>query len=165
MENAVEIKRGIVSSNTIPVDIISLALAQGLKISYFNPAQSKSNTLEDVAGLLDKSNKVVYINSTDSLERQRFTIAHELGHYIYNHDEDKYGLNYRDGNRNRNSAEKQADDFAAEVLMPSPIVHRKLKEYSDAHPTISEIASLFGVSKDAMRVKLDNMGLLSTVKI
>lgn len=165
MDRAVTIKRGIVESGDIPVDIISLALKNGLKISYFNPAQSKSNTLENVSGLLDKSNNTIYINSTDSPERQRFTLAHELGHYIYNHDEDKYGLNYRDRKRDRNSAEIQADDFAGEVLMPSPILRKKLKEYSDARPTISEFATLFGVSKDAMRVKLDNMGLLSSVKI
>jgi len=165
MDSAIKIKKKIVDDGSIPVDIISLALAEGLKISYFNPAQSKSNTLESVSGLLDKASKTVYINSTDSPERQRFTLAHELGHLIYNHDEDKFGLNYRDGSRERNSAEKQADDFAAEVLMPSPIVRKKLKEYSDARPTIAEIASLFGVSKDAMRVKLENMGLLSAVKV
>jgi len=165
MDSAVAIKRSIVDSDTIPVDVISLAIENGLKISYFNPAKSKSDTLESVAGLLDKNNKTIYVNSTDSTERQRFTIAHELGHYIYDHDEDKFGLNYRDGNRNRNSAERQADDFAGEVLMPSPLLRKKLKEYSDARPTISEIASLFGVSKEAMRVKLDNMGLLSSVKI
>jgi Zn-dependent peptidase ImmA (M78 family) len=163
--DAVAIKRKIVGSDKLPVDVIALALENDLKISYFNPAQSKSDTLESVSGLLDKANKTIYINATDSLERQRFTIAHELGHYIYNHDEDKFGLNYRDGNRKRNSAERQADDFAAEILMPSPMVRKKLKEYSDARPTISEVASLFGVSKDAMRVKLENMGLLSSVKV
>lgn len=163
--DAVAIKRKIVDSGKLPVDVIALALENDLKISYFNPAQSKSDTLESVAGLLDKTNKTIYINATDSLERQRFTVAHELGHYVYNHDEDKFGLNYRDGNRKHNSAERQADDFAGEILMPSPLVRKKLKEYSDARPTISEIASLFGVSKDAMKVKLENMGLLSSVKV
>lgn len=165
MDSAVVIKRDIVESDNVPIDVIALALANGLTISYFNPAKSKSDTLEKVSGLLDKTNKTIYINSTDSPERQRFTVAHELGHYIYNHDQDKFGLNYRDGNRDRNSAERQADDFAGEVLMPSPLVRKKLKEYSDARPTVSELATLFGVSRDAMRVKLENMGLLSSVKV
>lgn len=165
MDSATSIKRQIVKAGNTPVDVIALALDQGLKISYFNPAQSKSNTLESVSGLLDKKNSTIFVNSTDPLARQRFTIAHELGHFIYNHDEDKFGLNYRDDIRDRNSAERQADDFAAEVLMPSPIVRKKIKQYSDASPTLTEIASLFGVSNQAMKVKLDNMGLLSAVRI
>lgn len=164
MDKALAIKRGVVDSGVVPVDIVSLVLAQGLKISYFNPAQSKSDTLENVSGLLDKSSKVIYINSTDSEERQRFTLAHELGHYVYNHDEDKFGLNYRDSDHERNSAERQANDFASEILIPSPILRKKLNKYSDARPTILEIANLFGVSQIAMRVKLDNMGLLASVK-
>lgn len=164
-DTAMVIKRDIVEKGSIPVNIISLVIEQGLKISYFNPAQSKSTTLEGVSGLLDKANKTIYINSTESAERQRFTIAHELGHYVFNHDNDKFGLNYRDGSKVKNSAEKQADDFAAEVLMPSPVIRKKLKEYSDARPTLSEIASLFGVSKEAMQVKLDTMGLMSSVKV
>jgi Zn-dependent peptidase ImmA (M78 family) len=164
MDQAVAIKRDIVNADIVPVDIVALTIQQGLKILYFNPAQSKSNTLESVSGLLDKANKSIYVNATDSQERQRFTIAHELAHYIYGHDEDKFGLNYRDGNRDRNSAERQADDFAAEVLMPSPIVRKKIKEYSDARPSLSEFASLFGVSLEAMRVRLDNMGLLASVQ-
>lgn len=163
MDNVVKIKREVVNSAKIPVDIVSLVLKQGLKISYFNPAQSKSSTLEKVSGLLDKKNKTIYINSTDSEERQRFTIAHELAHFMYNHNEDKYGLNYRDGNKARTSAERQADDFAGELLMPSPVVRKKLKEYSDAKPTVVEMANLFGVSKDAMRVKLETMGVISQV--
>jgi len=164
MDKATTIKRQIVDLGDTPVDVIKLALEQGLKISYFNPAQSKSTTLESVSGLLDKKNNTIFVNSTDGLERQRFTIAHELGHFIYNHDEDKFGLNYRDGARVRNSAERQADDFAAEILMPSPIVRKKIKEYSDVSPTLTEIASLFGVSNKAMKVRLDNLGLLSAVK-
>ena len=164
MDKALAIKRDIVQKGEVPVDIVKLAEDNGLKVVYFNPAQMKGDDFENVSGLLDKANKKIYVNSTDSPERRQFTIAHELGHYVYDHAEGKFGLNYRNTTVDLNSAERQANEFAGEVLVPSPILRKKLKKYALAKPTMVEFARLFGVSVDVMRIRVERLGLGSFIQ-
>jgi predicted transcriptional regulator len=103
----------------------------------------------------------VVINSNHSKTRQRFTAAHELGHYIYHRDLIGAGVGdtraYRsEGTNFENSKitpvhERQANSFAANVLMPKEQISR-LKRAAIWQP--DELARRFDVSEDAMRIRL-----------
>jgi Zn-dependent peptidase ImmA (M78 family) len=104
----------------------------------------------------------------DHYFRQRFTMAHELGHYILHRSLIGNGTNddtkYRstDTSEYYNTAiddihEKQANAFAATILIPE----RKLRDYLDEHTGVSlkQLATAFQVSPSAMRWRLKNLGL------
>jgi Zn-dependent peptidase ImmA (M78 family) len=101
---------------------------------------------------------VIEYNGSESFTRQRFTIAHELGHYVLQH-----GTSPRDSAQSFNAGtrdprERAANQFAAEILMPADTVHHAvMRGYAS---TIEELAEMFGVSTLAMGYRLDNIGLL-----
>lgn len=95
-----------------------------------------------------KTNPVIFINSIHPINRQRFTLAHELGHFFL-HNGGKLridNLNYADDNKNVRE-EVEANYFAASLLMPKGAFLQKVKEgYEDI-----ELGSYFGVSVEAAR--------------
>jgi Zn-dependent peptidase ImmA (M78 family) len=102
----------------------------------------------------------------------RFTIAHELGHYFVNQGTDVHvdkQILFR-SEQSSNAMERSeiaANAFAAELLMPSEIVHQKYAElckriYRDDDALVDELAKLFGVSTVAMGFRLKNLGLILT---
>ncbi|HEY5695313.1 MAG TPA: ImmA/IrrE family metallo-endopeptidase [Candidatus Saccharimonadales bacterium] len=120
----------------------------------------------------------ITINANKPLVRQSFTLAHEFGHYVLHrdwldaHKED--GLvdfvEYVDGSTSLfrrdvpvltdESAilrEREANNFAAELLMPED----KLRELWDINPDIERAAEIFRVSKIAMAIRLERLGMIS----
>jgi hypothetical protein len=83
--------------------------------------------------------------------RQRFTIAHELGHLMLH----KLGEEFRDTDTfSGDQREWQANNYAADLLMPLWLVEQyALKFGADS----SRIASIFGVSAEAMNITLGKM--------
>jgi len=143
-----------------PIDPAKIAEALGLKV-YSADLQI------DVSGMLVKHparDPEIYVNGRDSKNRQRFSCAHELGHYIKRTSEDvqttEEGWEYIDlrsplSATGLNPDEIWANQFAAALLMPAGLV-------KEVHSSISEPAALafeFGVSSDAMNFRLQNLGL------
>lgn len=82
-----------------------------------------------------------------------FTVAHELGHIILEHDTNSpgYGVLFRDSAKpkNKNPMEQEADCFAANLLVPTSM----LREYLENYPGVPNLllARLFGVSEEVIR--------------
>jgi hypothetical protein len=92
----------------------------------------------------------VWLRAEDSLVRQRFTLAHELGHLLLRHP----GPVFRDANFVGNLEEQAANGYAAKLLMPEPWV----QEYLDrTNWDLAQVASLFQVSPEAMRIRADRI--------
>ena len=138
----------------IPVDILKIA---------------KTNDIEVYAGELDKkvSGAIRYdkekdkfailVNKNDSMVRQRFTIAHELGHFflhkeILKSDEIHVDIMFR----MPDEKEKEVDYFAGALLMNRTL----LEKMHEAITSITELAQIFKVSVSAMTVRLDKLSLL-----
>ena len=141
------------------VDIFLIAEREGFSIMSFKPNSEK---LHDVAGL--SKDKVIYVNKDDPPQRQAFTVAHELGHYFLDHSADEFGVHYRNSfyDKDKPVAEKEADRFAAELLMPRSFIEETRRRYVlDYERDISILAKLFAVSKSAMRFRLINLGFLN----
>jgi Zn-dependent peptidase ImmA (M78 family) len=145
-----------IASCPLPVDPFKIAAQLGLKVSQ-QPLEP------DISGMLAKTpsrDPEVFINSRDSLNRQRFSCAHEIGHYskrTTGRDDDEWGYIDRRGpsaSRGTEPEEIFANQFAAALLMPEECVRALSAELGPP-----ALAVRFGVSLDAMSFRLENLGL------
>ena len=141
----------------LPIDVIGIANSQGIEVFR---ACFEGVFKEDVFGFIEKNgdNKVrIYVNMDNAPVRRRFTIAHELGHYFLHH-KDKKELKYIDLRSTRRTKEEvEANKFAAELLMPEKELREEYEKLM--FPTIDSLADTFGVSNQAMKFRLSNLGL------
>lgn len=103
--------------------------------------------------------RVIYYNPSHPHSRIRFTLAHEMGHHLLNHTQ--YGRQFRDyGNSSTGSPvhEREANRFAAELLMPEEAIDT-LVNHQRIY-AITELASRFGVSEEAMYWRMKNLNYL-----
>lgn len=145
-----------------PVPVDEVAEAHGIAISY--------KTLDDdLAGFLlrDERRKVIGVNAAHSLQRQRFTIAHELGHALLHageplHIDRDFRVNFRSpaSTTATHVEEIEANTFAAALLMPSRMLRQDL-EASDIDieddEQVTRLARTYGVSRMAMTYRLINL--------
>lgn len=139
--------------DSTPVPIDTIIRDVGLPLCYQPMADNISGYIERQNG----SYRIV-VNSNHAQTRQRFTAAHELGHYIYHRDLLGEGVGdnraYRTEGTDRPNAnirpihERQANSFAANVLMPR---HRLV---AVAEESTATLAARFGVSQAAMKIRL-----------
>lgn len=154
------------TGQTVPVDIMRVAECYGLLI--------RGQELEDdVSGMLLVKDKraIIGINRNHHPNRQRFTIAHEIGHYLMHTTEsqvfiENLRLNRDELSKNGNDVrEIEANAFAAELLMPTEVLRQRVgTQMIDAFfddLIIRNLASEFKVSAQAMAVKLSRVNLLS----
>lgn len=108
---------------------------------------------------------VIRVNRNEARERQRFTIGHELAHYLLHRqliDSSPTGIRdtvlYRSGAPER--IEFEANRLAAEIVMPMPLVEREVDENFGGvvtEATLEALALKFEVSKAAMEIKLSTL--------
>jgi len=155
------------SITSLPVEPEMLARAEGILVirRKFEDA--------DVSGILfrDSSHHVIGVNSAHPLARQRFTIAHELGHHALHPGRElildvPVRVNLRDKNSSTASdlEEIEANAFAAALLMPAPLIREQvsmLPAASRREPdaTATALAKIFKVSTSALNFRLINLGL------
>jgi len=129
----------------------------------------------DVSGVLlrDDSQTLLGVNSAHHPRRQRFTIAHEIGHLLL-HPGRSYTvdstvrLNWRDdlSSLATDKEEIAANAFAAELLMPERLIraaidHIATSKISDEDRILDALARRFDVSTEAMSYRLINLGIRS----
>ena len=107
--------------------------------------------------------KVVYVNSNDSIERQRFTLAHEFTHFILHGTKDHHYKPVRFRSNSITSdeikIEREANVGAALILMPKENVFKQIGDkQSLSESDISELAKTFQVSLTAMNIRLSELG-------
>jgi Zn-dependent peptidase ImmA (M78 family) len=146
----------------IPVPVEEMADKLGIKIS-----RAPSS---DFSGLLIRKDgrALIGVNSNEAQVRQRFTIAHEIGHFVLHPKKDAF-VDYRDNKKNamRTPREIHANMFAAALLMPGkPLMADFKKLASNGLVTDDELAVLaekYKVSEESMRFRLMNLHLLSII--
>ena len=156
-----------------PIDLIIEKLFR-LKIGGF---VNLNKDFSGALGALDLNNGVVWIdesldhtvNPSDFTKEARcnFTIAHELGHYVFHRPQYKEAKNsalFHDGSDPRTKAlETQANMFASYILMPRAVMMKKWEEIDQSCPidsAIREMTRFFKVSRETMTYKLKFLGLL-----
>lgn len=146
-----------------PVKVESLAENLGISVKY-------ENLDDNISGFLVKKEgkNIIGVNDTHHVVRKRFTIAHEIGHYILHVqtpvfvDYYKGSMLYRSNNKSKDYIkEKEANSFAAGLLMPKSLVDKELSNLSeslDYEDKIYELKHIFQVSKQAMDYRLKSLG-------
>lgn len=113
----------------------------------------------DVSGYLEfKGGRwVAGINALHHRNRQRFTLAHEIAHFVLHRNERARFVDQTFARREGggDAVESQADRFAAELLMPEAKVREMIGQGTTS---LKELASHFHVSVLAMRFRVKNLG-------
>ena len=136
---------------TYPVKLA--ALAKELGIAGIESADLSDN----VSGLIRKENDryFVLVNSKHHINRQRFTVAHEIAHFILHKDDIGDGVADNTLYRSRLSdkIEAEANKLAAEILMPASLIRKIIEEAGD-NLVVGDIAGKLEVSKSAASIRL-----------
>lgn len=137
------------------LDVVNLVRnIQDVSLEYVEMDSTLSGSLSKKDGLW-----VIKVNKFHSETRQRFTIAHELGHYVYHKDDDIDEHEFVDTTFFRgmtsNNLEYTANRFASELLMPEKDVRRLID--TDKIRSVAELASKFGVSSAAMLYRIKEL--------
>jgi Zn-dependent peptidase ImmA (M78 family) len=155
--------------NEIPLPVDELAKKMGLSLLAYDLG-------EDVSGLLHIKDGTATIgyNPNESKVRQRFTIAHEIAHFVLHKEDEKVFIdngNYYSQIKFRSSKlrlsdkdfkhEIEANSFAAALLMPATAILKEVKNYngfdlSDSS-MITELSKKFEVSMQAMSFRIINL--------
>jgi Zn-dependent peptidase ImmA (M78 family) len=135
----------------VPLDIDGLIRALGIRI--------RREAMDDeISGYLKKMDGhwVIGVNNLHHLRRQRFTLGHELGHFVLHQ---KNGHEFIDKilyrNMDSNHMESEANAFAADLLMPEEDFRLFISNESDQ---VEQIAAHFNVSALAVRIRAKNLG-------
>lgn len=142
---------------TIPVEPEQIARKIGIRVVPEFQIES------GVSGIIsmEDGKPVIRYDMTDAPVRQRFTIAHEIGHYVGGH---LKSLNacFRDTRKSFSTGqtdwrEAEANNFAAELLVPAKWLKYVIAE-KKIHD-VTRLANLFNVSEAAMGYRLKNLGI------
>ena len=112
-----------------------------------------------ISGLLKKEDGVIGVNQAHHPLRQRFTIAHELGHFLLGHGlgEEHQEETVDDVFDKPRPIEREANRFASALLMPEAWVKKHVKKDG---MEIEQLAKAFGVSKQAATIRLLELKLI-----
>ena len=114
---------------------------------------------EDITKKFGKD-RMICVNSKDSLGHQRFTIAHELAHFLFDYSDEKaeFYNTYRTDDV-ENEAEIRANRFAAELLMPEDEFLKQYKKMGNDVQIVTKLAEYFQVSNRAIDRRFIELGL------
>lgn len=150
-----------------PVDVERLAKLVRARIHY----EKLDDAISGMVTRTEDGAAVIGVNTFHSPVRQRFTIAHEIGHLLLHeellHIDRKFPIALRSATASMgtDSNEIEANQFAAELLMPGFLlqadVHALMEEGVEPEDAVDTLASEYEVSSQAMTIRLTNLGVLS----
>lgn len=154
-------KAGVVGP---PVPVGDLAALAGAEVQY-EPFDG------ELSGMIMRrgGKALIGINTKHSLGLQRFSLAHELGHLLLHrskafHLDGKHPIRLRDARSSTGEDidEVEANQFAAELLMPEAFLARDVKEvaWEEAEVATGKLAERYQVSDQAMSIRLTVLGYL-----
>lgn len=133
----------------LPVDPVAIAEQMGLPIYQQDLGGNISGKLEMTNG-----EAMIFVDDEEQARRARFTIAHELGHYMdHEHEPDVERIDRRDGTSN--PEEFGCNEFAGALLMPE----RQFRDDVAAGLTDRQLAWEYQVNPAAVKVRKETLGL------
>jgi len=158
-----------------PIDVLHIAEEhEGLDVQqHADPRVAAGISPKDaprpLSGVLLPADRRIWVNAVEAARseaRARFTIAHELGHWrLHASGTGKHARFCRPEDigaataelRSTRRLEREANRFAAELLMPAALVRERAEA---ARLSVPHLALSFGVSAAAMQVRLEVLDLL-----
>ncbi|MDR3021811.1 MAG: ImmA/IrrE family metallo-endopeptidase [Clostridiales bacterium] len=167
--NIEKVKKEHIEFLTPPVDLIGIAKKHDITIFYGKYSDDFSGAIyvsDKTPQIIKEENyfKFIILNSNHAVTRQRFTLAHELGHYFldYLDESGQYResiYEHRDSGNRLDKDEFRINNFAAELIMPSESLFKELnnnffKVTEIDLELVRDLAKIYQVSFDAMRNRL-----------
>jgi Zn-dependent peptidase ImmA (M78 family) len=144
------LSKGLVSGNKLNIE--------GL-IALYAIEIRKESLPQEISGKLWKQGEqwIISVNSIHTAARQRYTLAHEFGHYCLHRNEHSTfeDVAFFRKDANTSTIEYEANLFASDLLMPEKFVRAAI---SEDILTLKDLAERFGVSLLAMRRRLIDLG-------
>jgi Zn-dependent peptidase ImmA (M78 family) len=149
---------------TLPIDVEAVVKRQRIDVRPQPMEESVSGML-----VIKDGRATIGVNQSHHPNRQRFTLAHELGHYLLHGKRtrvfvDSSTMFFRDGlaAEGTDKVEIEANAFAAELLMPESVLrdiarHQPVDAFDDR--AIQSLAAKFGVSVRALTIRLTKLGM------
>lgn len=146
-------------SNRAPIDVERIANSMNARVV-------RNDFKDEISGVLVRrpGEIVIGVEISQSDERQRFTIAHEIGHLVL-HDlgevhVDKVNFRSSLSSTAENVEEVEANAFAAALLMPRALIMADLQGQVvniEDDRQIGWLSKRYGVSTQAMTYRLINI--------
>ena len=152
--------------NKAPVDISRILNGLGFKIFVVDGLD------ENISGLIlinpdiiknYGTDRIIILNSNDESGRQRFTLAHEFSHYIFDFNEETESvyIDAYDTDRDNDSSEIISSRFAAEFLIPKTLFIKKYKELrndsNNHYNHVLELMKYFNVSRKSIETRFEEL--------
>lgn len=120
--------------------------------------------IDDTLKKTFRSDKVIAVNSKDNIGHQRFAMAHELAHYLFDFDVSNSITYYNAYNtkEEESESERRANYFAANLLMPEDIFKKEFGRAvveKNLYLTVDNLSNTFMVSREAVRRRIDELSL------
>lgn len=172
-----ELFQGNILPRTVPINVEAICSHYNIPIEHRAYFDSTVGQIE-----FSPNNGVarIFINPQENshVNRRRFTIAHELGHFFLHRDLTTNGFTDTTRTMSRTASywdriESEANDFAARLLMPEEFIVIKgnnvIENFKKIYKQnlipqdyfISEMAQIFNVSVQAMTYRLKNLGVIA----
>lgn len=140
----------------LPVKLGALAKELGIQVKLSSLPMNCSGLIHKVGNEYE-----IKVNRHETRERQRFTLAHELAHFLlHRHIVDSKDEGIKDDVLYRSGEAKQieyeANRLAADLIMPKNEIRKRLsrKGLQLSEELIENLANEFGVSKAAMEIRV-----------
>lgn len=188
MEHLANVIREEFSIYNYPVNVKQLAERMGIQTLEVEFIKNQRNNNQNIGGALAvgqnlvggiyKRDKVIKVNQNNSYGHQRFTIMHEIYHYIFDYyfpqnyndsffkqNEIHYNIFYENEQTNDNENEQKANRFAAAFLMPrndfisSYAYYRDKLNITDQNEIIEKLSQKYLVSNAAIIKRFEELGI------
>ncbi len=158
---------------TAPVDLDKVVASLGATLHYQAFEDHVSGVLAVQGGA-----KHILVNNGHHSNRKRFTVAHECGHLVLHHQagdrvfiDTQMQVYWRVGVPRQYTGEatttpeqeREANLFASALLMPEPLLIQAIErsEHDFDEEDVLSLATVFGVSAQAMSIRLQRLNLLT----
>ncbi len=132
----------------LPINVVKLCHSMGITVKLYKPKDDNSGMTVMFNGA-----PVILVAANEPRERQRFTIAHELGHILLGH-VGQYKLVNREPSKNDNPIEQEANVFASRLLAPACVL------WGCNAKTAEDIMKLCDISRTAAEYRQQRMDKL-----
>lgn len=134
--------------NSLPVRVSEICKKEGISIKHCNSESEVDGYSSVILGV-----PYIYYNSNCTVGRQRFTVAHELGHITLGH-VGKYVLVNREPTPNDNPIEQEANVFASRLLAPACVL------WGCGVRSADDIIKLCDISRQSAEYRMERMNEL-----
>jgi len=144
---------------TLPIPVDAIVMKSNVRLLPFDLGENISGVL-----VIDNGEATIGYNKNEHRVRNRFTIAHELGHFILHKNKDLFvdkgfKVMFRGSvnGDNYNREEVEANEFAANLLMPEKLLREEIEKLNldfTEEASIKQLAKKFDVSTIAMSFRI-----------